>query len=249
MTKRGVAFVLLCCLALCATVAGCGSSQRSSRQAFLESHRLDLLMPDCSASFRQASERLVPEMVAVAQNSASQKRILWAGCFAGAPLRTLIWNPKVDFGELPSAVSNSAQLAERLNEARALGLKRKLEAMVRHTPLRAPGSGQLEALEVASQTADVGRVIMYTDAEINEPQGVSLSKATPAEIRQAIQLWAPRMKGLRGVQLMLVGVGYGAHNSTSVRNAEMLFRGLAKRVGMSSFSWSQSLPVTFSSSS
>jgi hypothetical protein len=244
MSSRAIASLIL--VVLTVTLGGCGGGGKTTgEQAFLASHRVDALLGDCSASFRQTSERLLPEMVAVALNSASQRRVLWAGCFAGAPLRTLAWNPKVDFDDLPSSVSGSPAIAERLNEARALGLRRRLAMMVRKTPRQAPGSGQLEALELAGQTPEIGRVFLFTDALIVEPEGISLSTATAVQIRQTIDRWAPRLRGLRGVQLTLIGVGYGAHNSRSVRNAEQLFRGLARRVGVASFSWTQDLPASF----
>jgi hypothetical protein len=244
---RPIATLLLVTV-VAALLSACGNEQADHEDAFRNSHPVDLLIPDCSASFRQTSKQLVPEMVTVTLDSARQKRVLWAGCFAGAPLRTLAWKPKIDFGDLPDSLNDNPTFVEHFNEARALGLRRKLAAMVRHTPRRAPGSGQLEALELASQTKGVGRVFLFTDALIVEPEGLDLRTATPSDIHQAISLWAPRLTGLRGVELMLVGVGYGANNSRSVRNAARLFSGLAHRVGAGSFSWTQSLPADFSDS-
>jgi hypothetical protein len=233
-----------------AFLAGCGGDDDGGRgvstttAAEIASRPLDLVLPDCSRSFRRASEQLVPEMVAVALDSAAQRRTLWAACFAGAPLRHLVWKPKVDFNELPGPFARNPGLAERFNTARALGLRRKFERIIRRTPRKAPGSGQFEALELASQTPGVGRVFMFTDALVLEPDGVVLRTATRAEVKQAINRWAPRMSGLKGTELVFVGVGLGSLSAKSVRNAQALFSGLAQRVG-ASFSWTRSLPLEF----
>ncbi len=184
-------------------------------------------------------------MVQIAQNTAQARRILWAGCFDGAPMRMLVWNPQIDFGEIPPTLSGNPGLANRFNQARALGLRRSLDAMIRTTPTRMPGSGQLEALELASLTAGVGRVYLFSDAEIHEAGAPSMNTATPAMIQQAVNVWVPRLRGLKGVQLMVIGVGRGVHNAAAVRNAELLFRTIAKNVGVASYSWNQTLPADF----
>ncbi len=231
---------ILVAAAVCCAAAGCGGGETGSGTS--SSGRLDLLIADCSKSFRASSERMLPEMVAIAADSAEQDRVLWAGCFAGAPLRTLVWDPKVDFGALPSGV-NPGPVADRFNVARALGMEPKLLQMIRETPDREGGSGQLEALEVASETEDLGRVFLFTDAAIHQAHVPDMTIATPGEIQRTIRVWAPRLSGLRDVHLILVGVGFGVHNSISVRNAKLLFRGLADRVGATSFRWTQDLPV------
>jgi hypothetical protein len=248
MNKSLKAGLCLGVLLLLVGIYGCGGDNASTGaasrpQAFLTSHRLDLVLGDCS-TYRGVTKAFVPTMVQIAENSAQLHRALWAACFDGAPLRTLSWNPTIDFGDLPSAVASSPEIARRFNEARALGLEPALQAMVDHTPVRAPGSGQLEALEVAAQTAHVGRVFMFTDAQIDEIGGVNLLTATPKQIAQDVRLWVPRLRTLRHVQLWFIGVGFLAPTSASVRRSEMLFRGIASAVG-ASCSWSQSLPVSF----
>ena len=239
---------LLAAILMTVVLAGCGSPQSNAdRQAaaFLSAHRLDLLFADCSGSYRQASESFVPTMVEIAQNTAQARRILWAGCFDGAPMRMLVWNPQVDFGEIPSTLSGNPGLTNRFNQARALGLRGPLDTTIRTTPTRVPGSGQLEALELASLTSGVGRVYLFSDAEIHEAGVPSMNTATPAQIAQTVKLWVPRLRGLKGVQLLLIGVGRGVHNAAAVRNAELLFRTIANDVGVASYSWSQTLPADF----
>lgn len=235
--------------AVSAFLAGCGGDEIAHTQGSgmvavtaTSSRELDLVMPDCSRSFRRYSKQLVPEMVTVALDSASKRRILFAGCFAGAPLRHLVWDPRVDFDDLPDAVARNDRMADRINKARALGLANQFRRIIRQTPRRAGGSGQLEALELASQTPGVARVVMFTDALIREPEGIVLRTATRSEVEDAVARWASRMQGLNGVHLVFVGVGLGSLSAKSVRNARHLFGGLAHAVG-ASFSWTRSLPL------
>ncbi|MEJ7783290.1 MAG: hypothetical protein WKF96_00715 [Solirubrobacteraceae bacterium] len=228
--------------ALCLVLAGCGGNKSSTQPAPSAARNLDLVFGDCS-SFRRYAEAFVPEMVTIAETSAAQRRTLWAGCFDGAPLRTLHWKPKIDFNDLPIELRGSARLAARVNLARALGLKTKLEQMVRSTPTRVPGSGQLEALELAAHTEHVGRVFLFTDGVINQIDGVGLDRATLRQINQVVDRWAPRLAGLKHVELTFVGVGRGTRSTAGLRRAEALFRQLAARVGVRSFVWQLELPA------
>lgn len=224
-------------------LAACGPSNSTETHP---DRQLDLVIGDCSASFHDYSAAFVPEMVKVAESSALShpRRKFWAGCFDGAPLRTLDWNPTVDFSDEPDELEDNQSLGDKVAIGRALGLKDSLTEMLR-TPPKAKGSGQLEALELASQTPNVGRVFVFTDAVINEIEGVDLRNATPSEIESTVKLWAPRLAGLKGVDLTFVGVGRGAGHSTAVRNAQLLFTKLASAVGTSSFAWTLELPADF----
>jgi hypothetical protein len=236
------------CAAGCGSVGGTENAHGAERMAPIPviptahsnpSRPIDLVLPDCSHSFRQHSERLVPEMTAVALDSAAQRRVLRAACFAGSPLQNLEWTLQVDFGDLSES---NKSLTERVNQARALGLRGKFEKIIHDTPRKAPGSGQLEVLELAAQTPGVGRVFMFTDARIFEPNGVVVGSLSRAEVKETVERWAPRLRGLKGVELFFVGGGLGAPSARSVRNARMLFGDLARQVG-ASFSWTRSLPL------
>jgi hypothetical protein len=233
---------------LCTAAAGCGASNTPTKDKIPgppAARPLDLVFGDCS-SFRLYTKAFVPDMVTIAENSALAKprRTLWGACFDGAPLRTLKWNPTIDFGDEPKELKRNHTLGDRVALGRALGTRKKFEAMA-NTPMKVPGSGQLEALEVAAQTANLGRVYMFTDAALNEIEGINLATATEAEIDALVAHWAPRLNGLKGVQLMFIGVGRGTGNSAAVRNAERLFRGLATAVGASYFAWTLALPSDF----
>lgn len=226
-----------------ALLAACGPGNSTETNP---DRQLDLVLGDCSASFHDYSAAFVPEMIKVAESSAlsDPRRKLWAGCFDGAPLRTLDWNPTVDFSAEPDELKDNPPLGDKVAIGRALGLKEALTEMLRTSP-KVKGSGQLEALELASQTPDVGRVFVFTDAVINEIEGVDLRNATPSEIDSTVKLWTPRLAGLKGVDVMFVGVGRGAGRSAAVRNAQLLFTKLARAVGASSFAWTLELPADF----
>lgn len=246
MRPRVVAILLAAIVALAAPVllAGCGGGEKVEAKEGGAARPLDLLLADCSHSFRHQSLQMAPEMVTVALDSADRQRELWAACFAGSPLRDLVWKPTIDFGDLPGPLARNQNLADRFNAARALGLEGEFERIIRHTPRGTPGSGQLEVLELASQTPGVGRVFLFTDARILEPEGILLGNASRAEVEAAADRWAPRMRGLEGVELVFVGGGLGAPSSRGVRNARALFAGLAERVG-ASFAWGRNLPLEF----
>lgn len=246
-TKHGAALVItLIVVATAMTAASCGEEQpkqpgAADIDAFLNVHPVDLVLGDCSASFRGLSQDFVPEMVLVAQDSAERQRTLWAGCADGAPLRTLDWNPKVDFGEIPEHIASNDGLVERFNQARALGLGERFAELLK-TPAQVAGSGHLEALELISQTAGAGRAFLFTDAITHEMEGINLGNATPHEIRQVVELWTPRMgDGLRDVQITMAGVGRGAVRTVAVRNAKTLLRGIVGGAG-GTLIWAQELP-------
>jgi hypothetical protein len=238
------AFLLTVMVVAVSLLMGCGTDSGNS----VTKKEVDLIIADCSKSFRKSSLRLLPEMVEIAHDSAARRHVLWAGCFAVAPLRALTWNPKVDFSQVDD-LPGTDELLDRVNQARAAGLLVRLRRMIEETPAPEEQSGQLEALEVAAEAPHVSRIFFFTDAAIQEPEVPDLSKATREELDKTAGLWASRLEGLKGVHLYLLGAGYGVHNSASVRAARYLFRELADRVEAGSFSWTQELPPAFGTAS
>src|SRR4051794_39595409 len=122
---------------LCLAAAGCGESPDAADSSLGSAivRNVDLEYGDCS-SFRRYTKAFIPEMLTVAESSARARHVLWAACFDGAPMRTLEWNPKIDFADLPKELRENDKLADRFNLARALGLRPKLARMVDRTPTR-----------------------------------------------------------------------------------------------------------------
>jgi len=201
---------------------------------------VDAVVGDCSDSYRSQMMAFVPGMVSIAADAAEKKHRFLAACFDGAPLRTLAWGPQVNFGEAEPGINEP--LMEKVNNARALGLRRPLERMIETTPQRVKGSGQLELLELLSQTDGLGRAYVFTDAIVNQVDGIDLNSASPEDIHRIVRRWAPRMgDGLQNVAVVFVGVGRGSNRTAKVRKAEALFRDIVESAG-GRFTWAPDLP-------
>lgn len=228
--------IILCALVL----AACGASKDSTKSEGADT--VDNVMVeygDCSRSFDTLSKQYLPEMVRFAQFAAARKQILRYGCVDGAPLRSLRFD-EIDFSAKPPQISND-QLLERYNQARALGLRKKLVALLR-TPPKYPGSGQLEALELAAREPRLHTVAFWTDAISNAAEDGNIATATDAQLRQIIKRWVPRMKGgLQGATVYFLAVGRGSNSTATVRNAEKLFGGVVEGAG-GHFVWREDLP-------
>lgn len=206
----------------------------------IEPDSVDVAVGDCSPSYREELAAFVPAMLSVAVDAAKQEHRFLAACFDGAPLRTLVWDPQINFAERPPNISD--EVIEKVNFARALGLRSKLEAMIQTTPQRAKGSGQLELLELLAQTNGLGRAYVFTDAIFNQIDGTDLNAATQADIDQLIERWLPRMEsGLEGRMVAFVGVGRGIRSTANLRKAESVFRGIVEGAG-GTFIWAPDLP-------
>ncbi|MBK8295500.1 MAG: hypothetical protein IPK93_12405 [Solirubrobacterales bacterium] len=225
--------LLITMVAMAVVFAGCGGTEQSTvtkadRQ--LQTKPVDLLMPDCSGSFKGKLDEFIGTIKTVVSDSATRGRTLWHGCFDGSPLRTLIWSPKVDFGNLPDSVRANDQVASRFTEARAMGTVKKIEQAIAITENRVAGSGQLEALEVAAKTPNVGRAILVTDLITFEADGIRLAAASHADIKQTVKRWLPRLgDGLQGVQVFIVGYGLDAGSSKAARSGVELFTRLVTK--------------------
>lgn len=201
---------------------------------------VDAVVGDCSDSYRSQMMAFVPGMVSIAVDAAEKKHRFLAACFDGAPLRTLAWNPRVNFGEAKPGINDT--LMEKVNNARALGLRRPFERMIETTPERSKGSGQLELLELLSQTDGLGRAYVFTDGIVNQVDGLDLNGASQKDIDRTVRRWVPRMgDGLQNVSVVFVGVGRGSNSTAKVRNAELLFRGIVEGAG-GRFTWAPDVP-------
>jgi hypothetical protein len=211
-----------------AAAAGCGDEPPAK-------HEVDVVFGDCSPSFEERSGAYVEDMVAVARGSAEHDRSFYAGCVDGAPLRTLDWAVEKDFAAVEA--SNSGDHA-RIVAAMAEGTKPKLEAMLR-TPREVPGSGQLEALELASQIDGLSGVWLFSDAIVRQVGAVDLETSDAATVDSAAREWARRMgDGLDAVTVTFVGGGQGAPSTEAARLARRLLEGVVEDAGGTPL-WSQ----------
>lgn len=222
-------FVALLLLPGCSDVNNTAPT-KAERQ--LQARPVDLLLTDCSGSFKSKLDQFTDTFEEVVSDSASRGRRLLHACFDGSALRSLVWMPKADFSQIPDAVKTNPQVASRFTEARALGTVKRIERAIATTENQVGGSGQLEALEVAARTPEVGRVVMVTDLLSFEVDGIDLADATEADIAKTVKLWLPRLgSGLEAVQVFIVGYGLDAGSSKAVRNAVALFTRLITKAG------------------
>ena len=189
------------------------------------------------SSFRRFAADYEGEMAAVTQVVAAQRGRVLASVADGQPLTTARIL-SADFAAAPPGGSDPALLA-RFNQAKATGISRRLKRLMRSSQT-VKGSGQLEALAVAANTPSLHAVVFWTDAVVNEAGGFNATSASRSDVSSQIRLWAPRLRGLQGRTVVLLGVGRGVHRSETVRLARVLFAGLARAAGFR-LRWAQSL--------
>ncbi len=237
--KAGAGVVLVLTL----LVTGCGQQPMAAPAGAIEDHELaapsrtTVLFIDGSPSFRRYAVDSRRELTAVMNTVASRRGRVVASVTDGQPLTTarII---SADFTETPASGSDPA-IRRRFNQATALGFTRRLGLLLRR-PSSVSGSGQLEALALASEIPSLKAVVFWTDAAVNQPDGLNVTRASNARIDREVQRWAPRLGALRGRVVVLLGVGRGIHRSATVMRAKRLFVGLAEAVGFRLY-WAQSL--------
>lgn len=90
-----------------------------------------------------------------------------------------------------------------------------------------PGSGQLQGLQLSAEASGVSETYLWTDGVVNEPSnGFRLTNATTGQIKAEIRRWRPRLKGLSGKTIVMVGVGHGVDQASTVERAHKLFQSL-----------------------
>lgn len=230
-------------LALVLALAGCGGRPATPPAGTLQERdlaaagRTTVLFVDGSASFRRYAADYEPEVMAITETVAGRGGRVLACVVDGQPLTTARIT-STDFSQVPVGGSDPA-IRQRFNQAKALGLTRTLEHLVRR-PSSVSGSGQLEALELAADTPALTAVIFWTDAIVNQLDGFSVARASDAQIERQVRRWAPRLAGLRGRTVVLVGVGRGTGHAGAVMRAKRLFAGLSAAAGFRLY-WAQSL--------
>lgn len=199
--------------------------------------RVVWVMADCY-SFQQYLPQYEPDMLAVAERVAAAKGKLLMTCTDGQPLTTTRIM-SVDFGMAPPGVTDP-DLISRINRARAAGLDPTIKSIIRQQKTVA-GSGQLEGLEVAGRP-NVAAIYYWTDAEVREAHGgFDIRRATDSAINAETSLWSPRLLGLKGVTVTIIGAGKGAQNAAEVRQSRQLFEGLIEDSDGGHLRWVQSL--------
>jgi hypothetical protein len=173
---------------------------------------------DCTSSMRNVLPGLIPFASAITKDGARPNSLLLAGSFAGPPALspnpwTVVHHYRLD---LHGTGGNKTVAAERV------ALQGPPQAAKVAEVLTCPrgfhgGSPLLSALEQAAKAlrdAHLGpnvakRVVFYTDGAIvgdglNSKEGIS-----PQQEAVAIRQFAPRLTGLQGAHVWVIGVGSG----------------------------------------
>jgi hypothetical protein len=109
-------------------------------------------------------------------------------------------------------------------QALAAGLAKTLVTRAKEI---VPGSGQLQGLELAANTPGLTKIYQWTDGVVNEPSDrFNLTDASESRVTAETRHWQPRLKGLKGKTIVIVGVGRGVHLPISVERAHRLFHAL-----------------------
>lgn len=204
-------------------LSGCGGG-RATNSSPASARRVVLEWDATGATSRIASYRteLKNEVVHVAAEHGD----LFAVVLDGQPLTTSSVTAR-NFAEAPP----DGIEPNHANEALAAGFAH--DFITSFTPQETvAGSGQLQGLMLAAQTPHVGEVVLWSDGVVNEPaDGFDLSAASVPELNAEIARWKPKLAGLRGVTVVIVGVGRGVHRIATVERAHRLFSALVEGNG------------------
>lgn len=203
------------------------------------------LLFDCSG-FRRIAPEFEPDLVKVAEDAARHRQKLEFACVDGTPLTTARVLT-VDFSRLPGADVNPEvadvddETFQQVNLARAQSLRPEFHLRIMHGR-ETVGSGLLEGLVLPAQQANVVRIVFWTDAEVRDPDdGFNLPTATPAEMRAEVRRWIPRLRGLAGRTVVVVGAGRGAQTQATALKAKRLFTALIDRGVHGHLVWTRTL--------
>jgi len=216
-------------LLLGGVVALAGCAEEGQGQA--ASRRNAVLLVDCSGSTAAFRSTWIPEVIGATAQALNRRQLVWIDCIDGSPLATARFVLRLDGRNIPSAYEGNEVLADEFNRARAASLRPKLEQLFAGTR-RARGSGILDGLEAAGGLRPA-QVVLWTDGLVIQAENrIDLNKPlSPASERGIVDTWAPRLAGLRGAQVTIVGVGTGAHSALSARQVRRLFPELLSKAG------------------
>lgn len=208
-----IRFLLVGLAAVGLALSGCGAGQSSDSPH--PSRRIMIEWDATGATNRIAGYRseLKNELV----HDAVERDYVFAAVLDGQPVTTASVVAH-DFAQPPP--ETEGEEAAEDDAAFAEGFAHNLAASAGRETVT--GSGQLQGLLVAVHTPGIGEVFLWSDGVVNEP-GFDLSTASDAELDAEIARWKPKLVGLRGVTVVVVGVGRGVGKVATVERAHRLF--------------------------
>jgi hypothetical protein len=186
------------------------------------------VLVDRTPSVRGDTATWPGQIAAIAAPVLSRGERLLVGGFAG-PTRTVPWLPLRDGRDLvdvtggaPARKAYAHLYAARLTPFWTSNL----------TPQSTPrGTNWLGALETASRVKRLREVWLFSDL-VQEADGVDLTTPVRADELSAIAVtWGPRMVGLRGLVVHVVGSGQGVYRQRAADRGEQLMGALGHDAG------------------
>jgi hypothetical protein len=161
------------------------------------------------------------EVVEAVQKLAAEHDEVLGVVMDGQPLTT------ADISRQYFSPTGPEEDAEERSESLATMAAEFAKKLIHVQPETVAGSGQLQALELAAGIPGVSKILMWTDAIVNEPANhFNLTNASQSEIEAEIRHWQPRLRALNGKQVELIGVGHGVHSVATVERAKRLFKAI-----------------------
>jgi hypothetical protein len=212
-------------------LVGCGSHVPRAH-----GNRNVVLLADCSESTKTFRDDWIEQMANATFGALEAGKRISIDCVDGAPLTTMTFPITVDGSVVPTAYQGNATLVERYHRAETSAVERKLKEMFAAPHQR--GSALLEGLE-ASIRRRPASVRLWTDALIIQlDEGIDVNRTpTPSELHEIVATWEPRLAGLRGVPVEIIGGGRGARRAASARYAHEVFAAVLAAAGVP-FTWS-----------
>lgn len=168
------------------------------------------------------------EVISLIQQVAAGDGEVFAAVLDGQPITTASVASR-NFAEVPPETEPQERPA--INQAVATGFARNFIATCTTHEVVA-GSGQLQGLALAAATSGVSEVYMWSDGVVNEPaNNFDLTTASAQELNAEIAQWKPKLTGLKGMTVVVVGAGRGAHRLITAERAHQLFQAVVEGNG------------------
>ncbi len=218
------------------TLAACGTTTTTNNAASVQPTKI--VVEWDGSGFNRFANLYKEEVTAVMQELAAQKDEVMTTVLDGQPITTAGFIT-INFADSLHKEEVEKEQEPETKQAIAAGLVKTLIANAKEV---VRGSGQLQGLELAAETPGVTRIYQWTDGVINEPANrFSLTGATESQVTAEIRQWQPRLTGLRGKTVMIIGVGRGVNQVTTVERAHRLFRAVVEGKNGGHLVWTPTL--------
>jgi hypothetical protein len=212
---------LVGCMFVALASSGCSSGETSPPK-----DPTVVVAVDCSRSVRGQQRDWIHAILGIAEETLLQERVLRVGGFAGE-LTGVQWLPP-EGGRALGPVTGGGIERRRIRTEEAASLRPLLERELRVKSI--PGTDWLSALEAAADQQGVYRVYLFSDL-VQQAEGINLAqRKTKHEILVIAREWAPRLKQLRGKDVVSVGGGQKLNGRIPDTQGVELFSDLAELV-------------------